>query len=351
MNKITVTFNNYKTYDFITDDINIQENDFVLVTSPVSDSGFGIARAVEVEENTQDTYHKQIVSKLNVVGDLAQEISEQTYYDFGEIFLQSNEITFLYKKDKEKTLQKILSELIDDKIKYIPIQKYDVGNEFYMLQLSNIKTDNCVEIDYIINKMYINISKYDCAKTQTWRNVEFENYVFNNIPTEPVIINIEDFNDTLSESIDIIKNTVSENVRYRTTFSSGEYMLDDYVFEYKTYNGDNDYDFDEMCKEYNIFQLNTKKFIDDNIESIYDTAIRAYSIELILPIQIEVPDKYKELEFALNTTYVKIAEATITALQASPDVYDRYGTEWVDEEDVVTTYDANTIIEFNPKYK
>ena len=79
--------------------------------------------------------------------------------------------------------------------------------------------------------------------------------------------------------------------------------------------------------------------------------INAYTIDLILPIQIEVPDKYKELEFALNTTYVKIAEVEITALQQSPDVYDRYGTEGVDEEDIITVYDANAIIEFNPKYE
>lgn len=351
MNKISVSFNNYKIYDFITEDTNIQENDLVLVTSPVSDSGFGIARVEEVEENTEDINHKLILSKLNITGDIAQELLDRNLYDFGEIFLQSNEITFIYKKYREKALQKIFNELIDDKIKYIPIQKCDVGEEFYMLQLSDVKTDNCIEIDFRTYKKYINVNKYECAKAQTWGAVEFENYVFDDIPKELIVADIDDFEDALSESIDMIKNTVSENVRYRITFSSGEYMLDDYVFEHKTFNGDGNYTFKQMCDEYDIVPLKTRKFIYDNVESIYDTAVDVYTIDLILPIQIEVPDKYKELEFALNTTYVKIAEVEITALQPSPDVYDRYGTEGVDEEDIVMTYDANTIIEFNPKYK
>ena len=63
MNKISVSFNNYRIYDFITEDNNIQKNDFVLVMSPVSDSGFGIARVEEVEENTEDINHKLIFSK------------------------------------------------------------------------------------------------------------------------------------------------------------------------------------------------------------------------------------------------------------------------------------------------
>ena len=350
MNKISVSFNNYRIYDFITEDNNIQKNDFVLVMSPVSDSGFGIARVEEVEENTEDINHKLIFSKLNITGDIAQELLDRNVYDFGEIFLQSNEITFIY-KNREKSLQKIFSEFIDNYIKYISIQKCDVEKEFYMLQLSDVKTDNCIEIDFKVYKKYINVNKYECAKSQTWRAVEFENYVFDNIPKEPIVADINDFENALSESIDKIKNAVSENVRYRITFSSGEYMLDDYVFEHKTFNGDGDYTFKQMCDEYDIFPLKTKKFIYDNVKSIYDTAVDVYTIDLILPIQIEVPDKYKDIEFALNTTYVKIAEAEITALQQSPDVYDRYGTEGVDEEDIVITYDANTIIEFNPKYK
>lgn len=350
MNKISVSFNNYRIYDFITEDNNIQKNDFVLVMSPVSDSGFGIARVEEVEENTEDINHKLIFSKLNITGDIAQELLDRNVYDFGEIFLQSNEITFIY-KNREKSLQKIFSEFIDNYIKYIPIQKCDVEKEFYMLQLSDVKTDNCIEIDFKVYKKYINVNKYECAKSQTWRAVEFENYVFDNIPKEPIVADINDFENALSESIDKIKNAVSENVRYRITFSSGEYMLDDYVFEHKTFNGDGDYTFKQMCDEYDIFPLKTKKFIYDNVKSIYDTAVDVYTIDLILPIQIEVPDKYKELEFALNKTYVKIAEVEITALQPSPDVYDRYGTEGVDEEDIVITYDANTIIEFKPKYK
>ena len=351
MNKLTITFNNYKKYDFITDDTNIQENDFVLVMSPVSDSGFGIARVKEVEENTEDINHKLIFSKINIVGDIAQELLDRTDYDHGEIFIQDAEITFLYKKGKEKALQKIFSDFIDNKIEFLSIQKRDIGNIFYMLQLSDVKTDNCIEIDFKVYKKYINVNKYECAKSQTWRAVEFENYVFDNIPKEPIVADIDDFEDTLSESIDIIKNAVSENVRYRITFSSGEYMLDDYVFEHKTFNGDGNYTFKQMCDEYDIFPLKTKKFIYDNVKSMCDTAVDVYTIDLILPIQIEVPDKYKELEFALNKTYVKIAEVEITALQPSPDVYDRYGTEGVDEEDIVITYDANTIIEFNPKYK
>ena len=218
-----------------------------------------------------------------------------------------------------------------------------------MLQLSDVKTDNCIEIDFRAYKKYINVNKYECAKAQTWKAVEFEDYVFDNIPKELIIADIDDFDDTLSESIDKIKDVVSENVRHRITFSSGEYMLDDYVFEHKTFNGN--YTFKQMCDEYDIFPLKTKKFIYDNVKSMCDTAVNVYTIDLILPIQIEVPDKYKELEFALNKTYVKIAEVEITALQPSPDVYDRYGTEGVDEEDIVITYDANTIIEFNPKYK
>ena len=350
MNKISVSFNNYRIYDFITEDNNIQKNDFVLVMSPVSDSGFGIARVEEVEENTEDINHKLIFSKLNITGDIAQELLDRNVYDFGEIFLQSNEITFIY-KNREKSLQKIFSEFIDNYIKYIPIQKCDVEKEFYMLQLSDVKTDNCIEIDFKVYKKYINVNKYECAKSQTWRAVEFENYVFDNIPKEPIVADINDFENALSESIDKIKNAVNENVRYRITFSSGEYMLDDYVFEHKTYNGDGNYTFKQMCDEYDIFPLMTKKFIYDNVKSIYDTAIDAYTVDLILPVQIEVPDEYKDLEFALNTTYVKIAEVEITALQQSPDEYDRYGTEGVDEEDIVTIYDANTIIEFNPKYK
>ena len=350
MNKISVSFNNYRIYDFITEDNNIQKNDFVLVMSPVSDSGFGIARVEEVEENTEDINHKLIFSKLNITGDIAQELLDRNVYDFGEIFLQSNEITFIY-KNREKSLQKIFSEFIDNYIKYIPIQKCDVEKEFYMLQLSDVKTDNCIEIDFKVYKKYINVNKYECSKAQTWRAVEFEAYVFDNIPKELIIADIDDFDDTLSESIDKIKDVVSENVRHRITFSSGEYMLDDYVFEHKTFNGDGNYTFKQMCDEYDIFPLKTKKFIYDNVKSMCDTAVDVYTIDLILPIQIEVPDKYKELEFALNKTYVKIAEVEITALQPSPDVYDRYGTEGVDEEDIVITYDANTIIEFNPKYK
>lgn len=350
MNKVTVTFNNYKSYNFISEDITIKENDFVLVTSPVSDSGFGVARVEEVEKNTEDINHKLIFSKLNISGDIALELLDRADYDHGEIFIQESEITFIYKKYKEKALQKFFGELIDDKIKYIPIQKRDVGKEFYMLQLSDVKTDNCIEIDFRVYKKYINVSKYECAKSQTWRAVEFEKMNYS-LPTEFIVSDIDDFEDALSESIDIIKNTVSENVRYRITFSSGEYMLDDYVFEHKTFNGDGNYTFKQMCDEYDIFPLMTKKFIYDNVKSIYDTAIDAYTIDLILPMQIEVPDKYKELEFALNTTYVKIAEVEITALQQSPDVYDRCGTEGVDEDDIITIYDANAIIEFNPKYK
>ena len=340
MNKLTVTFNNYKTYDFITEDITIQENDFVLVMSPVSDSGFGIARVKEVEENTEDTNHKLIFSKLNISGDIAQELLDRNAYDFGEIFLQNNEITFIYKKDREKALQKIFSELIDDKIEYIPIQKHDVGNEFYMLSLADAKTDNCIEIDFRVYKKYINVNKYECAKAQTWRAVEFENYVLDNIPKEPIVTDIDDFEDALSESIDTIKNAVNENVRYRITASSGEYMLDDYVFEHKTFNGDGNYTYDEMCKEYDIFSSNTKEFIDNNIESIYDTAINVYTIDLILPIKIEVPDKYKDIDSALKT-YVKIAESTITAIKSVEErVYDP-------DEDLLLFHEPQAIIEFN----
>ena len=118
-------------------------------------------------------------------------------------------------------------------------------------------------------------------------------------------------------------------------------MLDDYVFEHKTFNGDGNYTYDEMCKEYDIFSSNTKEFIDNNIESIYDTAINAYTIDLILPIQIKVPDKYKELEFDLNTTYVKIAEAEITAIKGVEErVYDP-------DEDLFLSYEPQAIIEFN----
>ena len=340
MNKISVAFNNNKTYDFITDDTNIQEDDFVLVTSPVSDSGFGIARVKEVEENTEDINHKLIFSKLNITGDIAQELLDRNSYDFGEIFLQSNEITFIYKKYREKALQKIFNELIDDKIKYIPIQKCDVGKEFYMLQLSDVKTDNCIEIDFRVYKKYIHVNKYECAKAQTWGAVEFEDYVFDDIPKEPIVTDIDDFEDTLSESIDIIKNTVSENVRYRITSSSGDYMLDDYVFEHKTFNGDGNYTYDEMCKEYDIFSSNTKEFIDNNIESIYDTAINVYTIDLILPIKIEVPDKYKDIDFALKT-YVKIAESTITAIKS---VEERV---YVPDEDLLLSHEPQAIIEFN----
>ena len=351
MKKLTVTFNNYKKYDFITDDTNIQENDFVLVTSPVSDSGFGIARVKEVEENTKDINHKLIFSKINIFGDIALELLDRADYDHGEIFIQESEITFIYKKDREKALQKIFSDFIDNKIEFLSIQKRDVGNIFYMLQLSDVKTDNCIEIDFKVYKKYININKYECAKAQTWRVVEFENYVFDNIPKEPIIADIDDFEDALSESLDKIKDVVSENIKYRIKASVEDWMLDDYVFEHKTYDGDGNYTFNQMCDEYDIFPLKTKKIIYDNVKSIYDTAINAYTIDLILPIQIEVPEKYKELEFALNTTYVKIAEVEITALQQSPDVYDRYGTEGVDEEDIITVYDANAIIEFNPKYE
>ena len=351
MNKLTITFNNYKKYDFITDDSTIQKNDFVLVMSPVSDSGFGIARVKEVEENTEDINHKLIFSKINIVGDIAQELLDRTDYDHGEIFLQDDKITFLYKKGKEKALQKIFSDFIDNKIEFLSIQKRDIGNIFYMLQLSDVKTDNCIEIDFKVYKKYININKYECAKAQTWKAVEFENYVFDNIPKEPIIADIDDFDDTLSESIDKIKDVVCENIKYRIKASIEDWMLDDYVFERKTYDGDNNYTFNQMCDEYDIFPLKTKQFIYENVESIYDTAINAYTIDLILPIQIEVPEKYKELEFALNTTYRKIAEVEITALQKSPDVYDRYGTEGVDEDDIITVYDANTIIEFNQKYK
>ena len=340
MNKLTVTFNNYKTYDFIIEDTNIQENDFVLVTSPVSDSGFGVARVKEVEENTEDINHKLIFSKLNITGDIAQELLDRNSYDFGEIFLQSNEITFIYKKDREKPLQKIFSEFIDNLINYIPIQKCDVGKEFYMLQFSDIKTDNCIEIDFKVYKKYINVNKYKCAKTQTWKAVEFEEYVLDDIPKEPIVTDIDDFEDTLSESIDIIKNTVSENVRYRITSSSGDYMLDDYVFEHKTFNGDGNYTYDEMCKEYDIFSSNTKEFIDNNIESIYDTAINVYTIDLILPIKIEVPDKYKDIDFALKT-YVKIAESTITAIKS---VEERV---YVPDEDLLLSHEPQAIIEFN----
>ena len=340
MNKISVAFNNNKTYDFITDDTNIQEDDFVLVTSPVSDSGFGIARVKEVEENTEDINHKLIFSKLNITGDIAQELLDRNSYDFGEIFLQSNEITFIYKKDREKPLQKIFSEFIDNLINYIPIQKCDVGKEFYMLQFSDIKTDNCIEIDFRVYKKYINVNKYECAKAQTWSVLELEDYVFDDIPKEPIVVDIEDFEDTLSESIDIIKNTVSENVRYRITSSSGEYMLDDYVFEHKTFNGDGNYTYDEMCKEYDIFSSNTKEFIDNNIESIYDTAINVYTIDLILPIKIEVPDKYKDIDFALKT-YVKIAESTITAIKG---VEERV---YAPDEDLLLSYEPQAIIEFN----
>ena len=340
MNKLTVTFNNYKTYDFVTDDTNIQENDFVLVTSPVSDSGFGIARVKEVEENTKDINHKLIFSKINIFGDIALELLDRADYDHGEIFIQESEITFIYKKDREKALQKFFSELIDEQIKFIPIQKCDVGKEFYMLQLSDVKTDNYIEIDFRVYKKYINVNKYECAKAQTWGAVEFENYVFDDIPKEPIVTDIDDFEDTLSESIDIIKNTVSENVRYRITSSSGDYMLDDYVFEHKTFNGDGNYTYDEMCKEYDIFSSNTKEFIDNNVESIYDTAINAYTIDLILPLQVEVPDKYKDIDFALKT-YVKIAESTITAIKS---VEERV---YVPDEDLLLSHEPQAIIEFN----
>ena len=339
MNKISIAFNNNKTYDFITDDTNIQEDDFVLVTSPVSDSGFGIARVKEVEENTEDINHKLIFSKLNITGDIAQELLDRNVYDFGEIFLQSNEITFIY-KNREKSLQKIFSEFIDNYIKYISIQKCDVEKEFYMLQLSDVKTDNCIEIDFKVYKKYINVNKYECTKAQTWKTVEFEEYVLDGIPKEPIVTDIDDFEDTLSESIDIIKNTVSENVRYRITSSSGDYMLDDYVFEHKTFNGDGNYTYDEMCKEYDIFSSNTKEFIDNNIESIYDTAINVYTIDLILPIKIEVPDKYKDIDFALKT-YVKIAESTITAIKS---VEERV---YVPDEDLLLSHEPQAIIEFN----
>lgn len=345
MNKLTVTFNNYKSYNFITENTNIQENDFVLVMSPVSDSGFGVARVKEVEENTQDTYHKPIVSKLNMIGDIAQEVYENLmFYDVNNILLKNENLFLMYNNRKEIAAQKILSHLIDNICEYKIIKKYHVFDNFYKLELSDKISDNCIEIDYLTHKVYVNIKKYNYEfEPATWKEFKFEEIDYN-LPKEFIVSEIDDFEDALSESIDIIKNTLSENdLRYRVTYSNEDDMLDEYVFDFKSYNGDGDFDFEQMLEHYNIFPLKTKKFICDNVESIYDSVVKPYTIDLILPIQIEAPNKYKELESYLNKKYVKIAEVEITALEKYPDIYDR------DEEEF--DYDTKTIIEFNPKYK
>lgn len=76
MNKVSLAFNSTrdKLYDFITKDNTITYDDLVCVTSPISEKGFAIASVQEIEKDTDDLGHIEIISKLKYSSKLVERL-------------------------------------------------------------------------------------------------------------------------------------------------------------------------------------------------------------------------------------------------------------------------------------
>lgn len=252
MNKITLAFNHHtngKLYDFVTKDNTITYEDLVCVTSPISKKGFAVAVVQEVEKDTGDLEHIEIISKLKYSSKLVERLYFAKFMVQFDIYLTEGE---LYFKDTNYTthIAKQLSYLLDREFDdYVLVNNNQLGG-YYKLTKSKVPSEHCFEIDLLINKIYINVEELDFdgvdfmyyLKNLTV-SVDEEKHKLLKTKLEP----IQDFyiDDTYPDDVNgsylakkIIRETFSEDMNIITYRHHGfhvEEMLDDYFYDNVSY--------------------------------------------------------------------------------------------------------------------
>ena len=305
MNKLSLCFNPYrsKTYDFITNDTTIACDDLICVTSPVSEKGFAIAAVQEIEENTNDVEHIEIISKVKSCNALVHSLSITDKTTSFHIYLTKEEFYFResnYTNHIAKQLSYLLDLEFDD---YILISD-DTVEKYYKLTKSKIPSENYFEVDLLIHKIYINIEEINLD------NIEFEYYLrdltieIDEEKNEQLKNKLEAiyefYDDDVPESDDasllakrIINETLNDDniITYRHHGYHLEDKLDDYVFFYKQDDEDRDETFDFLVEKYNIFN-NIELEAIENVD-IYETFIDSHTIEPLFLTSLSEEDKQK----------------------------------------------------------
>lgn len=305
MNKLSLCFNpnRSKTYDFITNDATIACDDLICVTSPVSEKGFAIAAVQEIEENTNDVEHIEIISKVKSCNALAQSLSIVDETTSFHIYLTKEEFYFResnYTNHIAKQLSYLLDLEFDD---YILISD-DIVEKYYKLTKSKIPSENYFEVDMLIHKIYINIEEInldniECKYYLKDLTIEIDEEKNEQIKDKLEAI-YEFYDDDVPEHDDasllakrIINETLNDDniITYRHHGYHLEDKLDDYVFFYKQDDEDRDETFDFLVEKYNIFNDIELEAIE-NVD-IYETFIDSHTIEPLFLTSLSEEDKQK----------------------------------------------------------
>lgn len=343
MNKLSLCFNpnRSKMYNFITNDITIACDDLVCVTSPISKKGFAIAAVQEIEENTNDVEHIEIISKLKSCNALAQILSIADKTTYFHIYLTQEEFYFResnYTNHITKQLSYLLDLEFDD---YILISDNTI-EKYYKLTKSKIPSEDYFEVDLLIHKIYINIEelnldniecKYHLKNLTIEVDEEKNKFLKNKLETI-----YEFYDDDAPEHDDapllakrIINETLNDDniITYRHHGFHLKEMLDDYVFSHKHYDEDKDATFDFLVEKYNIFN----DIVLESIErlDIYETSIESHTIEPLFLVNLSEEDKLKidsnipikgKLMSAGKVGYTYFLESIDNSYEEGDNIYD-----------------------------
>ena len=353
MTKVTVKFNyDSKPYDFITDRNNINIGDLVCVVSPVSESGLGIARVSDIEENTDDLNHSFILSKLSFGPEIPKEFLSRNEYFNGQILLKDNELYFMNRKDKTNDLQKNINFMLDYEIDSLILRKCLIRDKIYELRQVDSMNDKCIEIDLDATKIYIEVEEYNFDKDLNitdWRHFDFEyDNQYCEMPKDLIEIEVEGIETTLDDAIEYLSEKLDMSIRYRLK-DCVEDNLGCYFEEMLSYYdiGCNE-NIPLLCKKISLSSKRIRETALSNVENSYKENIAAYTVELITPIEIEVPYNYNHIKHLLQENYIQFATIEVFAMQQSSDVW--YDNDDYDTEPIEFDYSIYTVIDCNPTY-
>lgn len=353
MTKVTVRFNyDSKSYDFITDRNDINIGDLVCVSSPVSESGLGIARVSSIEENTNGLNHSLILSKLNFGSEVPKEFLSRNEYFNGQILLKDNELYFMNRKDKTNDLQKNINFMLDYEIDSLILRKCLTRDKIYELRQVDSMNDKCIEIDLDKTKIYIEVEEYNFDKDLNitdWGHFDFEyDNQYCEMPKDLIEIEVEDIETTLDDAIDYLSEKLDIPIRYRLKDCVEDnlgYYLEEMLSYYDIGCNEN---IPLLCKKISLSSKRIRETVLSNIENSYKENIAAYTIELITSIEIEVPGNYNHIKHLLQENYLQFAIIEVLAMQQSSDVW--YDNDDYDTEPIEFDYPIYAVIDCNPSY-
>lgn len=354
MTKLTVQFNyNSKTYDFITDIEDINIDDIVCVKSPVSESGFGIARVVDIEENTNDLEHSSILSKIRYGNEVPKEILERKEYVNGHLLVKDEQMYFMNGRNRTNDLPKNMNYMIDYDVESLIIRPIFKKTYFYELVLVETPNERCIEIDTNETIFYIEVIKYKLDEEliiTDWKTFEFDyDNQYCKLPKELVKIELDDIGELFDESIDYFMETVGDPLYYRIK-DRVEDILGCYFDEFGgCYNVSGSNSTLEMCNNLSLSSKKIRETMLSNIDDWDRERIAAYTVELIAVVPAKVPEKYKYMEHLLQRTYLNFANVELFAKQHTTEVW--YDNDDYDTEPIEFEYPIYAVIDCNPTYK